>query len=95
MERSGMNDAAAPAPAAPAAQLPDTPSVGLSSTEVANRRARAGERGGEQTSRSVTEILRANILTRFNFILGVLLAVILAVGSRKTRCSASCSSSTR
>ena len=26
------------------------------------------------------EILRANIVTRFNFILGVLLAVILAVG---------------
>ena len=36
--------------------------------------------GGERTSRSVGEILRANILTRFNFILGALLAVILAVG---------------
>ncbi len=32
------------------------------------------------TSRSVGEILRANIVTRFNFILGVLLAVILAAG---------------
>src|SRR5262249_20784589 len=36
--------------------------------------------GGERTSRSVAEILRANIFTRFNLILGVLLAVILAVG---------------
>jgi cation-transporting ATPase E len=36
--------------------------------------------GGEPTSRSVNEILRANILTRFNFILGVLLAVILIAG---------------
>ena len=31
-------------------------------------------------SRSVAQILRANILTRFNLILGGLLAVILAVG---------------
>jgi cation-transporting ATPase E len=36
--------------------------------------------GGEHTSRSVAQILRASILTRFNFILGVLLAVILAFG---------------
>jgi len=36
--------------------------------------------GGERTSRSVAEILRANIFTRFNFILGVLLGVILVVG---------------
>jgi len=34
----------------------------------------------DRTSRSVAEILRANILTRFNFILGVLLAVILVAG---------------
>ena len=44
--------------------------------------ARAGWRtkAGERTSRSVAEILRANILTRFNFILGALLAVILVAG---------------
>ena len=36
--------------------------------------ARADERGRERTSRSVAEILRANIFTRFNLILGVLLA---------------------
>src|SRR5215472_15185350 len=35
----------------------------------------------ERTSRSVPEILRANVLTRFNLILGSLLAVILADGA--------------
>ncbi|MGH3233939.1 MAG: HAD-IC family P-type ATPase [Streptosporangiaceae bacterium] len=58
-----------------------TPPAGLSSAEVAERRSRGlGNAGGERTSRSVAEILRANILTRFNFILGVLLAVILVAG---------------
>jgi cation-transporting P-type ATPase E len=64
--------------AAPAAQ---TPPAGLSSAEVAERRSRGlGSAGPDRTSRSVAEILRANIFTRFNLILGVLLAVILAVG---------------
>src|SRR5690349_18505531 len=76
-----MADAAAAAPAAPAAGVPTTPPAGLSSAEVAERRSRGlANTGMEHTSRSVTEILRANILTRFNFILGALLAVILAVG---------------
>ena len=76
-----MTDPAASAPTASAARAPDTPPAGLSSAEVAERRSRGlGNAGGERTSRSVAEILRANILTRFNFILGVLLAVILAVG---------------
>jgi cation-transporting P-type ATPase E len=58
-----------------------TPPAGLSSAQVAERRARGlTNAGGEHTSRSVAHILRANILTRFNLILGVLLAVILAVG---------------
>ncbi|MGH3271190.1 MAG: HAD-IC family P-type ATPase, partial [Trebonia sp.] len=49
--------------------------------QVAERRSRGlTNAGGERTSRSVAEILRANILTRFNLILGVLLAVILTVG---------------
>ena len=65
--------------AAPAVQ---TPSAGLSKAEAAERRARGlGNEGGEPASRSVAEILRANIFTRFNLILGVLLAVILAVGA--------------
>jgi cation-transporting P-type ATPase E len=58
------------------------PPAGLSSAEVEVRRARGQvNSGAEQTSRSVAEILRANILTRFNLILGSLLAVILAVGA--------------
>src|SRR5215471_10168757 len=75
-----MADAAAsaPPPAAPAAQ---TPPAGLSTAQVGERRARGlTNAGGETTSRSVAHILRANILTRFNLILGVLLAVILAFG---------------
>jgi cation-transporting ATPase E len=69
------------APPAPAGPLPPTPAAGLSRAEVAARRSRGlSNEGGERTSRPVTEILRANIATRFNFILGVLLAVILIAG---------------
>jgi len=76
-----MADAAASTPPAPAAPAALTPSAGLSSAQVAERRSRGlTNAGGERTSRSVADILRANILTRFNLILGVLLAVILAVG---------------
>ena len=78
-----MADTADPAaaPAAPPAGLSQTPPDGLSSAEVAERRSRGlANTATERTSRSVAEILRANILTRFNFILGVLLAVILAIG---------------
>src|SRR6516165_4140993 len=58
-----------------------TPPAGLSGAQVAERVSRGlTNAGGEHTSRSVAHILRANILTRFNLILGVLLAVILAVG---------------
>jgi cation-transporting P-type ATPase E len=65
----------------PDVQLGRTPPGGLSSAEVAERRSRGlTNAGGDRSSRSVAEILRANILTRFNFILGALLAVILAVG---------------
>ena len=76
-----MADAAASAPLASAAPIALTPPVGLSSAQVAERRSRGlTNAGGERTSRSVADILRANILTRFNLILGVLLAVILVVG---------------
>ena len=76
-----MADAASAAPAAPAVGADPTPPAGLSSAEVAGRRSRGlANTGAERTSRSLAEILRANILTRFNFILGALLAVILAVG---------------
>src|SRR6266700_5703295 len=76
-----MADAAASPPPVPAVPVGKTPPAGLSSGQVAERRARGlTNAGGEHTSRSVAHILRANILTRFNLILGVLLAVILAVG---------------
>src|SRR6266480_6361925 len=76
-----MADAAASRPPAPSAQVAQTPPAGLSSGQVAERVSRGlTNTGGEHTSRSVAHILRANILTRFNLLLGVLLAVILAVG---------------
>src|SRR5258708_509118 len=76
-----MADAVASTPAAAAAPVAETPSTGLTGAQVAERRSRGlTNAGGEHTSRSVAEILRANVLTRFNFILGVLLAVILVVG---------------
>jgi cation-transporting ATPase E len=58
------------------------PARGLSASEVAERVA-AGQvnRVDERTSRPLWAIIRANVLTRFNAILGVLFAVVLAVGS--------------
>jgi cation-transporting ATPase E len=55
---------------------------GLTSAEVARRRA-AGQGNvlGHRTSRSAGEIVRANVLTRFNAIIGVLLAAGLAFGA--------------
>src|SRR6516165_8120743 len=76
-----MADAGASAPSAPAAPVAWTPPGGLTSAQVAERRSRGlTNAGGDTTSRSVAHILRANILTRFNLILGVLLAVILVFG---------------
>lgn len=55
--------------------------AGLTEAEVAERRAtgRSNDVPAE-TSRSIGEIVRANVFTRFNAILGSLLVVILAVG---------------
>ena len=56
-------------------------STGLTTTEVDERRARGQTNDvSEHTSRSVAHILRANLLTRFNLILGALLVTILIVG---------------
>src|SRR5438445_10016159 len=56
----------------------------LRALTAAEVEARRGEgRGNEErlpTSRSIAHILRANILTRFNAILGALFAAILVVG---------------
>src|SRR5689334_5223766 len=76
-----MADAAASTPPTSAAPIAWTLPAGLSSGQVAERRSRGlTNAGGERTSRSVAEILRANIFTRFNLLLGVLLAVILVWG---------------
>ncbi len=55
---------------------------GLTTAEVAAR-VEAGQTNdaGEQTSRSVKDILRANLLTRFNALLLVLFIAVLIVGS--------------
>jgi len=54
---------------------------GLTRAEVAERVRRGEANGGAQpTSRSLAQILRANVLTRFNAILGALLVAILAFG---------------
>jgi len=55
-----MTDAAPSLPPAPAAPIVETPPVGLTSAQVAERRSRGlTNAGGERTSRSVAEILRA------------------------------------
>jgi len=58
-----------------------TPDTGLSAAEVRDRVARGlTNAAGDRTSRTYGEIIRANILTRFNAILGTMLAIILVVG---------------
>ena len=58
-----------------------TAATGLTATEVAERVARgATNNADDRTSRTYVEIFRANVFTRFNAILGVMLAVILTVG---------------
>ncbi|WP_312887080.1 HAD-IC family P-type ATPase [Actinocrinis puniceicyclus] len=77
MQPSASASASATDPAA----LAPSPAGGLSGAEAA-RRLREGQGNTVQTTtgRSVGEILRANVLTRFNALLGGLLAVILIVG---------------
>ena len=63
------------------AEASATPTAGLSARDVDERIIQGlTNASGERTSRSTIEILRANILTLFNLILGVLLVVILVVG---------------
>lgn len=72
-----------PLEAAPRAPQPDvrTPAAGLTPAEVADRRARGlANTARDRTSRSVAGILRANVLTRFNAILGAMLAIVLLLG---------------
>jgi cation-transporting P-type ATPase E len=59
-----------------------TPPTGLTSAQVAERIA-AGQVNEveQQTSRPLSAIIRANVLTRFNAILGVLFFAVISVGS--------------
>ncbi|MFM6849029.1 MAG: HAD-IC family P-type ATPase, partial [Terrabacter sp.] len=59
-----------------------TRASGLTSAEVDERVSRgAVNRLSERTSRSVGEIVRANVLTRFNAILGALFVLVMVTGS--------------
>ena len=63
---------------------------GLSAAEVAHRVANGQVNDVPSApTRSVGQILRANVFTRFNLLLGSLLAVILVVGRSRTPCSVS------
>jgi cation-transporting ATPase E len=58
-----------------------TPDTGLSDADVRDRIARGQTNdAGERTSRTYGEIIRANVFTRFNAILGTMLVIILVVG---------------
>ena len=56
--------------------------TGLTSAEVADRVARGQVNAlTERTSRSLAEIFKANVLTRFNAILGALFVLVMVTGS--------------
>jgi cation-transporting ATPase E len=59
-----------------------TPPTGLTTAQVADRGAAGQVNAVElQTSRPLSAIIRANVLTRFNAILGVLFVAVILVGS--------------
>ncbi|WP_106399695.1 HAD-IC family P-type ATPase [Actinocorallia populi] len=59
----------------------EVPQGGLSSAEAAARRAAGlSNDAGRRTSRSVGEILRANVLTRFNALIGSLFVLVMVFG---------------
>lgn len=82
MDRSDVADD--PRPATETARRSPGPHDGLTAAEVADRVAHGLVNDeGERTSRTFGQIVRANVLTRFNAILGTMLVVILIVGSYK------------
>ncbi|MFP8884583.1 HAD-IC family P-type ATPase [Streptomyces mangrovi] len=77
---AGTDPAAGPA-AGPAMDTPATRSPGLTAAEVAERTALGQINDvAVRSSRSTADIVRANVFTRFNAIIGVLFAIILVVG---------------
>jgi cation-transporting ATPase E len=62
---------------------------GLTDAEVAQRVAdRPSNAVRKRATRSITDIVRANVFTRINAILGVLLLIVLSTGSLINGCSA-------
>ena len=60
----------------------DTPATGLTAAQVAERvAARQTNETGAASSRTIGAIVRANVLTRFNAILGALFVLVLVAGS--------------
>jgi magnesium-transporting ATPase (P-type) len=74
--------AAEPVVAEPTGAIDEVSHDGLTAAEVAQRR-QAGKvnRSERRTSRSIGEIVRANVLTRFNAIISALAVVVLIFGS--------------
>src|SRR3954471_6002920 len=61
--------------------LEETAATGLTAAEVQERTARGQVNdAGERTSRTLSEIIRANVFTRFNAILGAALLAIFVIG---------------
>jgi cation-transporting P-type ATPase E len=61
---------------------PASPAIGLTDAQVAQRVAEGKTNDvGTRAARSVSDIVRANVFTRINAILGVLLLIVLATGS--------------
>jgi len=87
---TGEGTGALDATAAAAGASPDAAS-GLDDAAVAAR-VKAGlvNEAPQAAGRSIAQILRANVATRFNAILGTLFVIVIAVGPRRTRYSAWC-----
>ena len=63
---------------------PTDPTVGLTAVEVADRVARGLTNDvPEAPTRTVQQIIRGNLLTPINFVVGILAALVLAAGSPK------------
>ena len=77
-----LGDASVRVAGAPPTDRPRTAPTGLTEAEVEERVARGEQNDvGDRTSRTLTEIVRTNLFTRFNAILGSMLVLILVFGS--------------
>ncbi|MSZ14259.1 MAG: cation-translocating P-type ATPase, partial [Actinobacteria bacterium] len=62
----------------------ETTLQGLSSSDVAERRADGRTNDvTDPTSRTIGQIFKANVFTPFNFLLGILLVIVFAIGEYK------------